>query len=85
MVSNKQGRVLLVGLNRPEKRNCLNATAAHHLLEALREFENDDSVDIAVLHGKGISSFLEFNIAKRHMGCEGRRSEWLWINLVMAA
>ncbi|KAH7936959.1 hypothetical protein HPB49_006610 [Dermacentor silvarum] len=52
VVCDKQGRILLVGLNRPEKRNCLNAAAAHQLLEAFREFDRDDSVDVAVLHGK---------------------------------
>uniref|UniRef100_A0A224YY69 Enoyl coa hydratase n=1 Tax=Rhipicephalus zambeziensis TaxID=60191 RepID=A0A224YY69_9ACAR len=36
VVCDKQGRILLVGLNRPEKRNCLNVAAAERLLEAFR-------------------------------------------------
>lgn len=64
VVCDKQGRILLVGLNRPEKRNCLNAAAAHQLLEAFREFDRDDSVDVAVLHGKGGSFCAGYDLSE---------------------
>lgn len=53
VVCEKEGRIFLVGLNRPEKRNCLNVAAAQQLREAFCEFDCDDSVSVAVLHGKG--------------------------------
>nr|XP_054922815.1 uncharacterized protein LOC126523684 isoform X4 [Dermacentor andersoni] len=61
VVCDKQGRILLVGLNRPEKRNCINVAAAQQLLEAFHEFDHDDSVDVAVLHGKVRSGDKEAN------------------------
>uniref|UniRef100_A0A023FKQ3 Putative enoyl-coa hydratase n=1 Tax=Amblyomma cajennense TaxID=34607 RepID=A0A023FKQ3_AMBCJ len=73
VVCDKQGRVLLVGLNRPEKRNSLNAAAARCLLEALRELDRDDSVDIAVLHGKGGSFCAGYDLAEL---AEDRVSDW---------
>ncbi|KAH7947112.1 hypothetical protein HPB52_007543 [Rhipicephalus sanguineus] len=59
VVCDKQGRILLVGLNRPEKRNCLNVAAAQLLVEAFREFDRDNSVDVAVLHGKGCTEEID--------------------------
>lgn len=53
VVTEKQGRVLLVGINRPEKRNCVDSETACQLVQAFRDFDADDSVDVAVLHGKG--------------------------------
>ncbi|KAG0410668.1 hypothetical protein HPB47_012208, partial [Ixodes persulcatus] len=53
VVTEKQGRVLLVGINRPEKRNCVDSETACQLVQAFRDFDADDSVNVAVLHGKG--------------------------------
>lgn len=53
VIKEKLGRLFLVGINRPEKRNCVNSATARQLVEAFREFDADDSVDVAVLHGKG--------------------------------
>ncbi|KAL1424274.1 hypothetical protein MTO96_020325 [Rhipicephalus appendiculatus] len=64
VVCDKQGRILLVGLNRPEKRNCLNVAAAKRLLEAFREFDQDNSVDVAVLHGKGGSFCAGYDLSE---------------------
>ncbi|EEC11112.1 conserved hypothetical protein [Ixodes scapularis] len=54
VVTEKQGRVLLVGINRPEKRNCVDSETACQLVQAFRDFDADDSVNVAVLHGKGV-------------------------------
>lgn len=73
MVCAKEGRLLLVGLNRPEKRNCLNAEAVRLLRESFREFDRDDSVDVAVLHGKGGSFCAGYDLEEL---AEGRLDEW---------
>ncbi len=49
----KKGRVLTVILNRPEVRNAVDRNTAEKLAEAFRVFENDGSVDAAVLWGAG--------------------------------
>lgn len=43
----------MIGLNHPEKRNCLNLEMLQHLSDAVETFEADTSSDIAVLHGIG--------------------------------
>lgn len=73
VVCTKEGRLLLVGLNRPEKRNCLNAEAVRMLRESFREFDRDDSVDVAVLHGKGGSFCAGYDLEEL---AEGRLDEW---------
>ena len=47
------GRVFLIGINRPEKRNCVNTPTAQQLFDAIKHFENDDGLSVAILHGKG--------------------------------
>jgi len=47
------GRVLLVGINRPEKRNCVNQATAKELIKAFDTFEATDDLYTAVLYGKG--------------------------------
>ncbi len=47
------GKVCLIGINRPEKRNCVNPATAEKLCEAIESFENDPDLNVAVLHGKG--------------------------------
>lgn len=42
-----------IGINRPEKRNCVNEETADALHEAFESFENDENYDIAILHGIG--------------------------------
>ncbi|XP_049272672.1 probable enoyl-CoA hydratase [Rhipicephalus sanguineus] len=73
VVCDKQGRILLVGLNRPEKRNCLNVAAAQLLVEAFREFDRDNSVDVAVLHGKGGSFCAGYDLLEL---AEDSPEEW---------
>ena len=42
-----------MGINRPEKRNCVNSATAAELVDAIQDFDNDDSVNAIVLHGIG--------------------------------
>ena len=44
-------KVVCIGINRPSKRNCVNKATADQLYEAFSDFENDESLNCAVLHG----------------------------------
>ncbi len=49
----QRGRVLHIALNRPEKRNTLNAEVNHQLREAFQTFAEDGELWVAVLSGNG--------------------------------
>jgi len=48
-----RGAVRILTMNRPEKRNALNAELAKGLLDALRAADTDESVASIVLTGAG--------------------------------
>ncbi|XP_020292762.1 uncharacterized protein LOC109859172 [Pseudomyrmex gracilis] len=50
---NQMGKVTTIGINRPEKRNCLDAATAQLLSETLDEFENNEDATVGVLYGIG--------------------------------
>jgi len=49
----RRGHVLLMGLNRPEKRNAFNLAMIDQLAAAYYELENDDDIRCGVLFGHG--------------------------------
>ena len=49
----KLGPITTIGINRPQKRNCINKATANKLSRAVLEFEEDDSALVGVLHGIG--------------------------------
>jgi enoyl-CoA hydratase/carnithine racemase len=49
----RRGHVLLIGLNRPEKRNAFNVALIDQLAGAYYELENDDAIRCGVLFGHG--------------------------------
>ncbi|MEU4801780.1 crotonase/enoyl-CoA hydratase family protein [Actinosynnema sp. NPDC023587] len=49
----RSGPVCTVLLNRPAVRNAVDGPTAHTLTEVFREFDEDDSLSVAVLHGEG--------------------------------
>lgn len=53
VVTETQGAVRLIGINRANKRNCVNHATALQLIDAFEQFEKDDSVKVGILHGKG--------------------------------
>lgn len=55
------GHVFLIGINRPEKRNCVNQATAQQLHDAFRVFEDDPDLRVAVLYGRGLM-FLSYFI-----------------------
>lgn len=42
-----------IGINRPEKRNCVDISTASLLTRAIEDFENDITSYVAVLYGVG--------------------------------
>lgn len=58
VVVEQVGRVRLIGINRPEKRNCVNILTAVELTKAFHDFESDENSLVAVLHGKGIECYM---------------------------
>ncbi|CAI9739597.1 probable enoyl-CoA hydratase [Octopus vulgaris] len=47
------GKICLIGLNCPEKKNAVNSQTAHSLYRAFQDFEHNDQTHVAVLFGKG--------------------------------
>jgi enoyl-CoA hydratase len=52
-----EGRTLIVTINRPEKRNCIDGETAKLLEEAWHRFRDDDSLWVAILTGAGDVAF----------------------------
>ncbi|KAG1953777.1 enoyl-CoA hydratase domain-containing protein 2, mitochondrial [Pimephales promelas] len=53
VVSERRGAVMVIGINRPEARNAVNQETAQRLTEELTAFDQDNSLDVAVLYGVG--------------------------------
>ncbi|EEZ98266.1 probable enoyl-CoA hydratase [Tribolium castaneum] len=53
VLTEKIGEIVTIGLNRPEKRNCIDPSTADLLREAIEDFENDNTLKAAVLYGTG--------------------------------
>ncbi|WP_439101992.1 crotonase/enoyl-CoA hydratase family protein [Congregibacter sp.] len=49
----RRGRVLKVAINRPDSRNAVDRPTAALLARAFKDFDGDDSLDVAVLCGEG--------------------------------
>ncbi|WAR16969.1 HPCD-like protein [Mya arenaria] len=47
------GKIMTIGINRPEKRNAVNPETASELFSAFNDFQNDEDSWVAVLHGTG--------------------------------
>lgn len=45
--------IMSIGINRPEKRNCVNEATAKELYKAFYDFQEDDDMYCAVFHGIG--------------------------------
>jgi enoyl-CoA hydratase len=53
LVVEHDGPVMVVTINRPERRNAVDSLCADHLRETFQVFDQDDSVSVAVLTGVG--------------------------------
>jgi enoyl-CoA hydratase len=54
----REGRVAILTINRPDKLNALNEQVRTDMLEILGEIQTDDSVGVVVLTGAGEKSFI---------------------------
>jgi enoyl-CoA hydratase len=53
-----EGRIATIIINRPDKRNALNATVRRELVEALDRLRADDGVRVVVITGAGDKAFI---------------------------
>src|SRR3990172_7461849 len=53
VIVEKEGPILVVTLNRPEKRNAVNAEAMCRLYDAWVELDRDEALRVAILTGRG--------------------------------
>jgi enoyl-CoA hydratase/carnithine racemase len=57
VASERRERTLVMSINRPEVRNCVDGETAQGLFEAVEQFKGDDSLDVMVLTGAGDKAF----------------------------
>jgi len=57
VLTERRGRTLVVTINRPEVRNCVDGETAQGLFEAVEAFRMDDGLDVLVLTGAGGIAF----------------------------
>jgi len=57
VLTERRERALLVTINRPEVRNCVDGETAQGLFDAVEAFRNDDALDVLVLTGAGDVAF----------------------------
>jgi enoyl-CoA hydratase/carnithine racemase len=84
-----RGAVRVLTMNRPEKRNALNAELTRGLLEALREADRDDSVGAVVLTGAGQgfcagADLSEFKELREPQAAEKRAELTMQLHLVFS-
>jgi enoyl-CoA hydratase len=94
----RHGHVLLMGLNRPAKRNAFNLAMIDQLAAAYYELENDDDIRCGVLYGFGDHFTGGLDLAevgplvregRLDFSAPGRRDPWrkdgVWTTPVVAA
>ncbi len=69
-----RGRVLVVEIDRPERRNAVDLATAGELAEAFRSFEDDQALYVAVLTGRGGTFCAGADLHEIAEGLEGRVS-----------
>jgi enoyl-CoA hydratase len=57
VLTERRDRTLVVSINRPQVRNCVDGETAGLLFEAVEAFRADDSLDVMVLTGAGSLAF----------------------------
>ena len=56
--------ITTIGINRPEKRNCINSETAEQLTKAIEDFENDPESTVGVLYGVGGTFCAGFDLSQ---------------------
>jgi enoyl-CoA hydratase len=74
----KNGPVLTVTLNRPEKRNAINCESMCRLYDAWNELDRDDDLRVAILTGKGGTFCAGMDLAELpKMSAPVPENEWI--------
>lgn len=53
LILDKEGNVSIIGLNRPKNRNAMTRQMWNELLEAIKQFDENNAQNICVLYGEG--------------------------------
>jgi enoyl-CoA hydratase len=75
-----RGHVVVLALDRPERRNAVDPNTADQLLEAYRVFEADDEARVMILSGAGDEAFCagaDLKSVAAAMNDQGIAQEWL--------
>src|SRR5215471_10880325 len=64
VVVEKEGPILIVALNRPEKRNAVNAEVMCRLYDAWVELDRDEALRVAILTGRGSTFCAGMDLAE---------------------
>jgi enoyl-CoA hydratase len=56
-LTERHDRTVVVSINRPEVRNCIDGETAQGLFDAVDSFKRDDSLDVLILTGAGNEAF----------------------------
>ncbi|XP_022091228.1 uncharacterized protein LOC110979588 isoform X1 [Acanthaster planci] len=82
VITEKQGNIYLIGLNRPKSRNSVNRETALCLRLAFENFNKDKGLNVAVFYGVGgtfcagfdlkeLSSYAQFNLKELNLDAFG--------------
>ncbi|XP_051538441.1 enoyl-CoA hydratase EchA19-like isoform X2 [Myxocyprinus asiaticus] len=75
VVTERRGAVMVIGINRPEVRNAVNPDTAQRLTEELTAFDQDKSLNVAVLHGIGGNFCAGFDLKALAHGSDSLKLE----------
>jgi enoyl-CoA hydratase/carnithine racemase len=89
ILTENRGAVRILTMNRPEKRNALNAELTQGLLDALRAADTDDSVGCVVLTGAGQgfcagADLSEFKDLQQAVAAENRAELTMQLHLAFS-
>lgn len=75
VIIEKIGYITTIGINRPEKRNCVDSNTAKILENAISEFEKDNTSLAAVLYGTG-GNFCAGHDLQEIVDLQHNKSNW---------
>ncbi|XP_063704823.1 uncharacterized protein LOC134834178 [Culicoides brevitarsis] len=64
----KSDVVTLIGINRPQKRNCVDSLTSSQLIKAITDFEADEKSPVGVLYGIGGTFCAGYDLAEAAKG-----------------
>ena len=70
----KKGKIAYITLNRPHARNAINRSMAKSLVEIWKDFQNDDSLYVAILSGNGKSFCVGADITEHKIRSDDKWS-----------